>query len=231
MNLKFLRLLPFFALTLTFLGCLLACPSPALAQEVSRAAATYKLDLTRQAVRVFGREWQGAAAPIPLLAAQVQQESGWNPRICSRFACGLTQFTPATAAHMQSRFASELGAPEGDVRLNAGWAIRAQARYMHDLSVSFKPATISRCDRLRFGLSAYNGGAGWVARDRALATARGLDSTKYESVVGLNAGRAQWAIAENRQYVDRIIAGQIRYASWALGYVGANTQLDCAGAS
>ena len=71
---------------LAFAGCVAADPIPATANR-------YRADLTRNARLAWG-----LAAPVALFAAQVHQESGWNPAAVSRVgAAGLAQFMPATA--------------------------------------------------------------------------------------------------------------------------------------
>ena len=56
------------------------------------ASLPYKRQLIREVHYRFGLD-----GPTAVMAAQIQQESGWRPGICSPFACGLTQFTPGTA--------------------------------------------------------------------------------------------------------------------------------------
>jgi membrane-bound lytic murein transglycosylase MltF len=59
--------------------------------------------------------------------------------------------------------------------------------------------TASDCDRMAFVLSAYNGGLGWVQKDRKLATSRGLDASRYwNHVEQVNAGRTASNFRENR---------------------------------
>ena len=68
-----------------------ACLNLAQAQ-VPAAAARYRLTLLREAHGQWGLD-----APVAAFAAQVHQESGWNPQAVSRVgARGLAQFMPAT---------------------------------------------------------------------------------------------------------------------------------------
>ncbi len=95
-------------------------------------------DLIRGAARRHG---VGAA----LLAAQLQQESGFDPRAVSRAgARGIAQFMPATAR------AYGLRDP-----FDASAAIAAQARHMSDM--------LRRFGSVPLALAAYNAGAGRVA--------------------------------------------------------------------
>ncbi|ECW2123781.1 lytic transglycosylase domain-containing protein, partial [Salmonella enterica] len=65
-------------------------------------------------------------------------------------------------------------------------------------------------------LSAYNGGLGWVNRDRKLARSRGLDDTRwFGGVETVNAGRSAANWRENRHYPQRILHELApRYLSW-----------------
>ena len=95
---------------------------------------------------------------------------------------------------------------------------RAALQYRATLMSTGK--SLVPCDRMAFVLSAYNGGAGWVNRDRNLAAKRGLDPDRYfGSVETVNAGRRASAIRENRRYVSRIMEYQHAYirAGWGPG--------------
>lgn len=183
-------------------------PSPALAQ-VPDGAKRYRADLIRAAQSVWGLD-----APITLLAAQVHQESAWRADACSPYACGLTQFTPDTATWIQRLYGVELGdVPGRDRRFDPRWALRAQARYMRHLEQSLGGE--SRCAALLFALSGYNGGPGWVARDRKVAQQHGGDPLDYWEVSPWNSGRAPPMHRENRDYPKRIVfAHQAKYAAW-----------------
>ena len=62
------------------------------------------------------------------------------------------------------------------------------------------------CQRMAFTLSAYNGGLGWVQRDKALAAMRGLNPLVwFGNVERVNAGRSSAAWTENRGYPQRIL--------------------------
>jgi len=181
-------------------------PAPA---AVPRAAEAYRRDLTREARAVWGLQ-----APVATFAAQVHQESAWRPEAQSRFASGLAQFTPATAAWISGAYRAELGT--GDV-FNPRWALRALVRYDKHLSDRIAGAA-SACDHWAFVLSAYNGGPGWVERDRALAASRGADPSRWWGHVERHSARAAWAFAENRGYPRRILLVlQDEYAAWGPG--------------
>lgn len=204
-----------FALVLAYLLLLWAVLSmPAHASTAAEpvpppaAAARYRAELTRAAHVQWGLD-----APIAALAAQVHQESGWRPDAVSRVGAeGMAQFMPATA-----RWWCELHrmALMDCQPRNPTWALRALAGYDKWLWDRIRD-TAGECDRMAMTLSAYNGGLGWVQRDRALASGEGLDSSRYWGAVEtVNAGRAAWAIKENRDYPRRILLHLTpRYSAW-----------------
>ncbi len=96
----------------------------------------------REALRRAATRWSVGAA---LLAAQLQQESGFNPNsVSSAGAKGIAQFMPQTARSYG------LSDP-----FNAVASINAQAHLMHDLLRRFASVPLA--------LAAYNAGAGRVA--------------------------------------------------------------------
>ena len=173
-------------------------------------AERYRRDLIRTARYVWG-----VNAPVAVLAAQVHQESGWDPNAKSAYANGLAQFTPATAQTIARQYPKTLGraAP-----LDPGWALMALCRYDNDLWTGMAFAVNDR-ERWAFTLSAYNGGPGWVARDRAAARAKGLDNRRWwGQTERVNGGRATQFWTENRGYPRRILLDrQPLYRSWGPG--------------
>lgn len=176
------------------------------AAEPPTAALKYRSDVIRSA-RV---DW-GLNAPVADFAAQLHQESGWNPAARSPVgAQGLAQFMPSTAdwiAGLMPHLASR-------EPYNPGWAIRALVSY--DRWLWSRVAVPDGCERMAMTLSAYNGGLGWVNRDRRLARARGLDDSRwFNSVETVNAGRSAANWRENRHYPQRILHTLApRYLSW-----------------
>lgn len=170
------------------------------AGSVPEACRAYQRDITIQAHNTFGIE----KPPIAILAAQMQQESSCNPKAKSPFAAGLTQFTPGTAADLAAKYQTQLGAADP---LDPKWAIAAQALYMRDLTRAAPGATW--CDTMAFGLSSYNGGSGWLARDRAMCARvePTCDKDRWFGNVELTPDkrRAPQFIAENRGYPQRIL--------------------------
>lgn len=162
--------------------------------NIPPAAYHHKAVLIRAAHAEFG-----LVAPVALLAAQVHTESRWRTDALSPVgAQGLAQFMPATAKWLP-QVAPQTGEP---APFNPGWALRALCAYDNWIFKQLRAASV--CDRWKFTLSAYNGGLGWVQRDRALAARLGLDANLYVDVANVNAGRSAAAIRENRQYPERI---------------------------
>ena len=136
-------------------------------------------------------------------------------------AQGLAQFIPSTAKWLPT-VAPEVGKPQP---FNPAWSLRACVVYDkylwdHMSAMSADKSALSTCDRMAFALSAYNGGAGWVNRDRSLAAKKGLDPDRYfGSAETVNAGRRASAIRENRRYVAYIFERQTAYvrAGWGPG--------------
>ena len=183
-----------------------------------RAAQQYR----RTAVRTW-RYVFGSAAPTPLLAAQIEQESAWNPDAESPYAQGLAQFTPVTAKQMGAWYPRELKPANS---WNPDWALMAQAKYMK----RFEGYWIMRdanteCDLWAFALSAYNGGLGNLKKDVYKAAEEDRDTGAWfgERGVADVRTRAEWAQEENREYPVRIMRKQAKYSSWG------GTQIDCRG--
>lgn len=171
-----------------------------LAQTVPPAAYGYQQLHRQQAQAVWG-----LSAPTATLAAQVHQESGWNCSARSWVgATGCAQFMPATAADMGKRYPGTLYPPNPN---NARWAFRAQAQYMRDLwSGRGASGAADSCERMAFALAGYNGGEGWVIRDRKKAELAGKRPGLYFGAAELaNAGRRLDAKRENADYPVRIL--------------------------
>jgi soluble lytic murein transglycosylase-like protein len=172
--------------------------------QIPEAAWQYERTLTREAQAEFGIN-----APVARFAAQLHQESLWQSDVCSwAGACGLAQFIPTTAEWMAEMHPRELApADPSDPR----WAIQAQVRFNDWLY--HRIDTQDECARWAMTLSAYNGGIGWLGRDRRLAEAAGADADQWFGHVEHYTTRADWAKRENRGYVIRILLNlEPRYA-------------------
>ncbi len=173
------------------------------------AAEQYRAAMTRSAYRIHG-----PAAPVSLLAGQIHQESAWKPLARSHAGAeGLAQFMPATAADMAARFPGDC-APANP--FSPAWAFTCRDRYMASLLRQLSPTGggLTECARWVFALRAYNGGMGWVIRDRRKAAEAGVDPDNWIQVQQFNAGRSAANFRENTEYPVRILWLQQRYASW-----------------
>ena len=198
---------------LLFIGFYLASlwlPISAKAAEVTipRAAQQYRATLVRAAHATWGLD-----APVAVFAAQVHTESWWrNDTVSHVGAQGLAQFMPSTAAWLP-KVAPETGNPEP---FNPGWSLRALCTY--DKWLWERNDGASAYERMAFTLSAYNGGQGWVNRDRKKARALGVDDRRwFGAVENVNAGRSKAAFRENRNY-PRLILEERQYAYIKAGW-------------
>jgi len=188
------------------------CMSAAAAQ-VPAGAEQYRSMMVRSAYRIHG-----PGAPIALLAGQIHQESAWDTNATSWVgASGLAQFMPATAKDMAKLHPADC-APA--VPTSPRWAFNCRDLYMRSLRLQIKPmgSGITEAAEWAFALRSYNGGSGWIARDRrACVDYAGCplcDPDDWQQVAGFNAGRSKAAFRENTEYPIRIFKAQIRYASW-----------------
>jgi hypothetical protein len=128
----------------------------------------------------------------------------------------MAQFMPATATWWCQR----MGTAGSDcLPANPTWALRSLVGYNKFLFERLKAA--DDCNRMAFTLSAYNGGLGWVIRDKALASAKGADPLVwFGNVEAVNAGRSVSAFTENRGYPAIILkrfAPLYAQAMWGQG--------------
>lgn len=169
--------------------------------QVSAAVPQQANAYKRTLIRTSYSHW-GLDAPVSLFAAQIHQESGW--RIDARSpagAEGLAQFMPATSEWFALRNPRDLTTAQP---YNPAWAMRALVMYNQHLFKQIQAS--SPCQQWAFTLSSYNGGLGWLNRDKALASASGADSLAwFDSTELYNAGRSKAAFAENRHYPKAII--------------------------
>jgi len=190
---------------------LLAGCMPAPAAGIPAEAQHHRRDLVRAA-----HHGLGLTAPIATLAGQVHQESGWRADARSGAGAeGLAQMMPGTAAWLAETRPRELHPAQP---YNPGWALRALVTY--DAWLLARVPGASACERWAFALSGYNGGLGWVQRDRRLAHEAGADPDRWWGEVEHHTARAGWARRENRAYVRRILTElepRYRAAGWGSG--------------
>lgn len=172
--------------------------SPVKADAIPNAAKQHRAILVRSAHAVWGLD-----APIATFAAQVHQESRW--RIDARSpvgAEGLAQFMPSTTEWIAAAYPKHLASAQP---YNPGWAMRALVQY--DRWIFERLPVTAQCERWAMVLSAYNGGLGWVKRDRKLASEKGSDQLVwFNSVERFNAGRSAANFRENRHYPRVILS-------------------------
>lgn len=161
----------------------------------------YRLQITREAQFRFG-----IPAPVPAIAAQVQQESAWNPRARSRVgAQGLMQFMPAT-----SQWAATAGAFGSVDPFNPAWSIRAGIWYDRWIYERIRTYDTD-CDRWMFTLSSYNGGLGYVYKRQKRSSAPG----KWNLTGTINPGITPANQAENQSYAPKILLKHQRaFIAW-----------------
>lgn len=174
---------------------LFAC-APASASAIPDSAWQYQRDLTRAAHYSYGLD-----APVATLAGMIHQESRWRADARSPVgAQGIAQFMPATAEWMPEIYPALGEANPYDPR----WAIRAAVLYTAWLHARVQAS--GPCERWAFTLSAYNGGLGWVYRDKRLASASGADELAwFDNVERYNSGRSNANFGENRHYPNVIL--------------------------
>lgn len=178
--------------------------SSACADELPRAATQHRADLTR----ISHAGW-GLDAPTPMFAAQIQQESAWNPKAVSQVgAMGMAQFMPATSRWWCAL--NKLSATECQPS-NPVWAMRSLVGY--DRWLYQRIGGDDEFDRLWATLRAYNGGLGHWQKEASIANA-GFNRGAIDAACG-RASRSPVHCAENLSYPDRILNRiQPRYASW-----------------
>ncbi len=188
---------------LIFIVCVTYYMSEAEADPLPANAIKYRATLTREAQQVWGLN-----APVPVFAAQIQQESAWRTDALSRVgAQGMAQFMPATAKWWCDLNKLSLLDCQPN---NPQWAMRALVGYdkwLHD-----RVWGDSEYDRLHAALRGYNGGLGHWMREAAVAQSR------KRTLIDAACGKARRHIIhckENLSYPKRILnVYQPRYYGW-----------------
>jgi soluble lytic murein transglycosylase-like protein len=180
--------------------------------QIPVAAWQYQRTMTQSAYRFFG-----PGAPVATLAGQIHQESRWEANVTARDGgMGLAQFMPKTAEGIARQY------PQDCYPVNAydpRWAFMCRDRFMTDMLRSVKPMTaggLTVCSHWAFAFRAYNGGGGWLDRDRRLAAANGANPDRYLQVAAYNAGRNPLNHKINTLYPTQIYTYGKRYeaAGW-----------------
>ncbi len=161
------------------------------AAQIPPAAHQYRQAIARETAFRFG-----VAGPVPVIAAQIMQESKFNPLARSQVgAQGLMQFMPTTAT-----WAGQAGV-DGPVQpLNPQWSIRAGVWYDRWIYDRVKTAA-TECDRWAFVLSSYNGGLGYVYKRQKLSPA----PASWDATGQINPGIHPANQRENQSYPQQIL--------------------------
>lgn len=177
-----------------------ATPTPAPAARatvvVPEASAMYR----RWVEQAVAEEWGIDGSPARL-AAQLHQESSWNPQARSAVGAeGLAQFMPSTAHWIAQAFPDRLGGFDPWDPQQA-----ALAAAVYDAWLAQRNPGIGQCSTWSFALSAYNGGEGRLHQEQVLAAQAGRDRRRWFKNVADMRSRSPAAWRENRAYVRRIL--------------------------
>lgn len=168
---------------------------------IPRAALAYRSTIVRETESQFG-----LPAPTPVIAAQIMQESQFNPHAHSGVgAQGLMQIMPQTAEW--AAVAGQLGQAQPT---SPAWAIRAGVwydRWLYDRVRTYD----TECDRWNFTLSAYNGGLGYVYKRQRM----GYRPGSWALTGPINPGITPANQRENEDYSKRILVRwQTIFTDW-----------------
>lgn len=195
-------------------------PDAATAQQrvhIPPASALYR----HRVEQATARAW-GVQANPALLAAQLHQESHWRPGVASHVgAQGIAQFMPSTARWIASVYPDELAGFDPWEPQQAIMAAALYDKWLYDRATRIGPGDYTFCSRWAFALRAYNGGLGWLTRERNLARAAGGNANDWRVVERYRA-RADWAHRENTGYPRRILL-VLEPAYLAAGWSGRRT--------
>jgi soluble lytic murein transglycosylase-like protein len=154
-----LRYLVYHLIVLVVLMCV-ATAKRAFAQ-VPANANIYRVQLRAESQRIMGIN-----APVSTLAAQITQESYWQPRVTAwDGGRGLSQFMPATLSWACEKFKAALAGEPCDA-YRPRVAIRLQAAYMQHL-IKRVDEYDDDCNRMGLALMGYNSGEGWRIKRQA----------------------------------------------------------------
>ena len=143
-----------------------------------------------------------------LLAAQIQHESGWDCEARSRYASGCAQFTAPTWDQYSVEVTPSC---EGVPPTDPPCSFRAQSLYMKRLLNSYRMSATSR-DQEAFALASYNGGAGWIRREKRRCKKEPRCSpNRWFGHVEDHCIRSELACSESRRYPVRIARSESRY--------------------
>jgi hypothetical protein len=164
--------------------------------QVPEASAMYR----RWIEQAVDEEWGIDGSPARL-AAQIHQESSWNPRARSDVGAeGLAQFMPSTRRWISATFPDKLGQFDPWDPQQAALAAAVYDEWLVQRNQGHAP-----CDSWAFGFSAYNGGELHLHEEQQLARKRGLDNGVWFGIVSAQRSRGLSAWRQNRDYVRHIL--------------------------
>jgi len=183
---------------------------------VPREALLYRSDVIRAWHFYFGLGESFSTA-----FAQIHQESAFKATArSSAGALGLGQFTPPTAAWIASLLPADVRATcgqAGGCPLDPKWAIQAMCQYDKRLWGNASWAATPD-DRWAVALAGYNGGEGWIPKERRAAIQMGLEDNRWWDNIERACVRRADACRENRDYPKVILR---RWAPLYRGWLGA----------
>ena len=143
----------------------------------------------------------GIVEPVSTFAAQIHQESAWDPLAESPFARGLSQFTPSTEDWFNQE--EERLAMMGMGALDPDWAIRALVLY--DRWLWERTGGVDRDNHWAFVLARYNGG-GWTRKETIESVEKfGCCPLDYWGCAKRSCLRLPANCAQTWDYVDKIL--------------------------
>ncbi|MGH8040344.1 MAG: transglycosylase SLT domain-containing protein [Stenotrophomonas sp.] len=177
--------------------------APALASSpvaIPEASALHRHRVEQVVADVWGVNGSPAR-----LAAQLHQESGWRIKARSPVgAQGIAQFMPDTARWMAQQFSPQLGQFDPWDPVQAIHAAALYDRWLLDRVQPIGWTPLSDCSRWAFAMRGYNGGEGWLLRERGLTIAGRADANDWQQVERFRA-RGPGPHAENIAYPRRIL--------------------------
>lgn len=151
---------------------------------------------------------------IKIFMGQIEAESTWKEKAIRKepsgvISYGLMQVLDITFNEMRSKHPTLLDAEATDM-LQAQWGIRAGILYDKKMwgLCSFAEGIQNRW---AFALASYNGGYGWIQRDRKLTEQSGLDKNRWFCSVEHFSKRSPWAFKINREYPIKIFKFAEKY--------------------
>jgi membrane-bound lytic murein transglycosylase MltF len=172
--------------------------------DESNACPQFRSEIVR-----FTRQYLPEVRPS-LIAGQIQQESSCNPVAKSKVgAAGLMQIMPSTITDV-----IKLCSMPGFDPLNPRRAV--QGGICYDSIVRKRVGRFNSTKDLDVAmLRGYNGGAGWILREKSLAITERLDS-QNAYLIGKLCPRLRSidSCNENLDYPVKISKYQVRFYSW-----------------